>query len=449
MNLNIHIWRRFFSAILLGFVLFFFDVEGTQAQTLSPEKRVEIEQQLKQLEAEASVLDQNLQQVQGSARTLASEIKRFDTEIKRKELEIRRINLVLQKTFGQIQTKSAGIVDLAQKIEKSRNALAAGILLLSTYDRENLFTILLKHNRLSEFFVALFRLNRVEESVSAVLAEFKSDKIKLEEEKDELTDFQKEQNDLKTLQGTERKTLARKKKEKDELLRLTKGKEALFQQLLGTKKRDIATLKTQLFYLEKTGITAEEAVRLANLAARRTGIRTAFLLALLEVETGKQFEDGLISVGTNLGTGNWKRDLYDCYVGLKKPKTAESQKKAFFEITSKLGLDPDKMMVSRKPSYGCGGAMGPAQFLPTTWLLFESQVAGLTNHNPPNPWNTEDAFTAAAIFLAEAGARSQTAAGETRAAKTYISGKPTCTQYVCKSYANRILALSRDIDRTL
>lgn len=435
--------------IMSGVFLFAAYSLPAKAQTLSPEKRASLEQQLKQFEGEAQVLDKNLQQVQGSARTLASETTRLNTEIKRKELEIRRINLVLQKTAGQIQTKSSGIAELAKKIQKSRNALATGLLLLSTYDRENMFTILVKHSRISEFFAVLFRLNKVEENVSTALADFKEDKVRLETEKVELTEFQQEQKELKSLQDAERKTLAQKKKEKDELLRLTKGKEALFQKLLTSKKRDIATLKTQLFYLEKTGITAEEAVRFADLAAKRTGIRTAFLLALLEVETGKQFEDGLISVGTNLGTGNWKRDLYECYIGLKKPKTAEAEKNAFFAITGKLGLDPEKMPVSRKPSYGCGGAMGPAQFLPSTWLLFEKRVASLTGHNPANPWTPEDAFTAAAIYLADAGATSKTTVGEMRAAKAYISGKPNCKQYVCISYANRILALSRDIDRTL
>ena len=435
-----------FSVLLLGVFLW---GQTVSAESLSPEKRVLLEQQLKQLEEEATVLDKSLQSVQGNVRTLASETNRLNMEIKRKELEIRRINLILKKTGNEIQNKSSSIAKLAKKIDTSRNALASGILLLATYDRENLFTILLKHNRLSEFFVAMFHLNRVEKNVNVVLDNFKRTKKDLEQQKTELTEFQQEQKELKALQEVERKTITRKKLEKDELLRLTKGKEALFQQLLKSKKRDIATLKTQLFYLEKTGITAEEAIRLADLAAKRTGIRTAFLLALLEVETGKQFEDGVISVGTNLGTGNWKRDLYDCYVNLKRPGNAEAEKKAFFKITEKLGLDPDTMPVSRKPSYGCGGAMGPAQFLPTTWLLFENRVAVLTGHHPSSPWNTEDAFTAAAVFLADSGAATQTAGGEIRAAKTYISGKPTCTKYICNSYANRILALSRDIDRTL
>ncbi len=408
-----------------------------------------LERQLSQLEREAEELDRSLIEVQGQTRSLANEVKTVDTEIKRRELEIRRLTLAIKKTGLEIKQKSAGIAVLTQKIEKSRRALAAGLFLLSTRDNDNALAILLKHRSLSEFFGSLNDLELVQADLQETLGEFKADRGELEREKIELEESREEQQELRALQEVERRFLAQKKKEKDELLRLTKGKEALFQQLLKTKKRDIATLKTQLFYLEKTGITAEEAVRLADQAAKRAGIRTAFLLALLEVETGKQFEDGVISVGTNLGTGRWRTDLYDCYVRLGKRKTAEAEKEAFFAITAQLSLDPDQMPVSRRPNYGCGGAMGPAQFLPSTWRRFQSRVSSLTGHNPANPWNTEDAFTAAAIFLADAGADSQTAAGETRAAKTYISGNPSCSRYICRSYSSRIISLARDIDRIL
>ena len=93
--------------------------------------------------------------------------------------------------------------------------------------------------------------------------------------------------------------------------------------------------------------------------------------------------------------------------------------------------------------------MGPAQFLPTTWLRYADDVAQLTGHNPPNPWNTEDAFQAAAVFLAKAGAASQTNAGEIAAAKTYISGNPSCTKSICKYYSSRIVALAEEINRSL
>ncbi len=434
------------SVMLSGF--FFMPLVNVFAQE-NGVKRSELERQLQQLEQEASGLDKNLQEVQTETKTLAGQIETFNTEIKRRELEIRRLTLVLQKTVLEIKNKAAGIAVLSRKIDKSRQALAASLFFIYVYDQDNTLTILLKNANLSDFFSSVYNISKVQSNFQSALAEFRVDQAELKKEKGELEQFEEEQQDLKTLQEVERRFLAEKKKEKDELLRLTKGKEALFQQLLQSKKRDIATLKTQLFYLEKTGITAENAVRVATLAANRAGIRPAFLLALLEVETGKQFEDGVISVGTNVGTGNWETDLYQCYVRLGKRKAAEAERNAFFEITGKLKLDPDKMPVSRRPSYGCGGAMGAAQFLPTTWLRFESRVAELTGHNPPNPWNVEDAFTASAVFLASAGADAKTQAGEIAAAKTYISGHASCTKYICRVYANRIISLARDIDHIL
>lgn len=413
------------------------------------QEKSDLERQLQQLEEEAQALDKNIQQTQGEVRTLGNEVKTIDAEVKRQELEIRRLALAIKKTGIEIRQKTEGVAVLTRKIEKSRGALAGSLFLLSAHEDDDGLSILLKHRSLSDFFNSVHSLERVQSDIQETLGVFREDRATLEREKDALEEVREEQQSLQTLQEVERRFLAQKKREKDELLRLTKGKEALFQQLLKSKKRDIATLKTQLFYLEKTGITAEDAVQLADQAAKRVGIRTAFLLALLEVETGKQFEDGVISVGTNLGTGNWKRDLYDCYVNLRKPRVAQAEKAAFFAITEGLGLDPDKMPVSRRPNYGCGGAMGPAQFLPTTWRRFETRVGDLTRHAPPSPWNVEDAFTAAALFLADAGAATQTTAGEIRAAKTYISGSPSCTRYICRSYSDRIISLARDIDKIL
>ena len=98
--------------------------------------------------------------------------------------------------------------------------------------------------------------------------------------------------------------------------------------------------------------------------------------------------------------------------------------------------------------------MGPAQFMPSTWILFESKISKLTSNTPPNPWNIEDAFTASAIFLAEAGATTKNEAGEKRAAQTYISGRSLCpakglARTVCLGYSRQITALSRDIARNI
>ena len=413
------------------------------------DKRQALQQNLDQLEKEAGQLDTFIGQTKTEAQSLASAKKTLEAEVKRRQIEIKRLTLSLNKTSLEISQKKIGVAALSQKIDTSRRGLSASILLLYTFNDESPLTILLKHSNLSTFFRSVDALDKVQTNIQSSLKNFRDDRADLQKEQQGLEDSEKDQEDLKALQEVERQALAQKQQEKDELLRLTKGKEALFQQLLKSKQKDIAALKTQLFYLEKTGITAENALRVADLAAKRSGIRTSFLLALLEVETGKQFEDGVISVGTNLGTGNWRRDLYQCYLNLGKRGSAEAEKKAYLQITASIGVNPDSMPVSRKPNYGCGGAMGPAQFLPTTWLRYADDVSQLTGHNPANPWNPEDAFQAAAVFLAKAGATSQTNAGEIAAAKTYLSGNPSCSKSICRYYSNRILALAEEINRSL
>lgn len=422
--------------------------------SLTPEERSSLTQQLEALEAEAARLDKDIAKTQSEARTLSNEIKILESEIKKKEVEIRRLSLVIRQTQADIKKKSANIDVAKGKIGDAQQSLSVSVKELSQQDADNLLVLMLKNDSLSDFFLVLNNNEQIQEKLQSTLGNLREYKAALEEEKAELEEYQKGQEDTKSIQEINRRSLADKRKERDQLLKLTQGKETLFQQLLRQKKTDIAAIKNKLFYLQQAGITAEQALAAAKSAAGRTGIRTAFLLALLEVETGKQFENGQITVGHNLGTGNWKRDMYDCYVNLGKPKTAESQKTAFFQITTELGINPDTAPVSRMPNYGCGGAMGPAQFIPTTWVLFKDRVANLTGRGMASPWNVEDAFTAAALYLADAGATSQQKTGEIAAARTYISGRPSCppvgaARTACISYANRVYELSKEIDRAL
>jgi len=175
-------------------------------------------------------------------------------------------------------------------------------------------------------------------------------------------------------------------------------------------------------------------------AAQRTGIRPAFLIAILEVESG---------LGKNVGTGNWLEDMYNCYQKLGKSSRAEAEKAAFMEIVNQLGLDPNTVKVSAEPNYGCGGALGPAQFLPTTWLAYEDDVIRLTGAALANPWNIEHAFIASAVKLANAGAAAQTKTAETAAAKIYFSGKASCSTAACNSYARAVLSKAAAIEQNL
>jgi membrane-bound lytic murein transglycosylase B len=94
----------------------------------------------------------------------------------------------------------------------------------------------------------------------------------------------------------------------------------------------------------------------------------------------------------------------------------------FKRITKSLGLDPDTTPLSCPIGNGWGGAMGPAQFLPSTWESFKSRITQVTGNNPPNPWDAQDAFAAAGLYLSDLGASGGRASAERRAALKYYAG---------------------------
>ena len=117
----------------------------------------------------------------------------------------------------------------------------------------------------------------------------------------------------------------------------------------------------------------------AKEAGKRTDVNPALILAILTVET---------NLGKNLGWGKWDEDMHPT-----------RDKPVFLEIVKELGLDPDKLPISARPcsaaarraagpgnrcGYGYGGAMGPAQFIPSTWILYKDRIARVSGQNPPN-----------------------------------------------------------------
>ncbi len=318
-------------------------------------------------------------------------------------------------------------------------------------DRESLAQILLQNNTLSDFFDHVHGIQRTQDNLRLTIQSISDLQDALDQRRGDLEGKQGDLEQLKKLQEIQKQDLAGTKGTKDQLLKQTKGQESKYQQLVKETKQNLARLQQEIYYLQQNGITVQDAIKYGQMAAIAAGIRPAFLLALLEVES---------RLGLNVGTGNWKDDMYLCYLRLSNIartaerkqfyiKRAETEKNAFMAVIGPLGLNPDTVKVSREPSYGCGGAMGPAQFIPSTWLSYAGAVSQLTGRSLANPWLTEDAFTAAAIKLARAGATSKTSAGESAAAKAYIGGSPNCSQAICRSYAATILQKAAQIEQDL
>ncbi len=400
------------------------------------EKNRQIVELQKQIDAYQKEIETN----KSKARTLQNEIDRFNAKINQIALEIRSLGFSIDQTGLEIRDTEGKIEDALARIDRHKVALAQYLRVAYEVDQKTLTEILLNNDTLSDFFNELNSLQATQDNLRINIENIRTLKDDLEVRKEDLEGKKGELERLKSLQEIEKRSLDGNKQVKNKLLKDTKGQETKFQELVKQSKLTIARLQDQIFYLQQNGVSVEDAVKFGNLAAISAGIRPAFLIAILEIESG---------LGRNVGTGNWLDDMYNCYLRLGKKSRAEAEKAAFFEIVGKLGLDPAAVKVSREPNYGCGGALGPAQFIATTWLAYEDDVIRLTGHNPPSPWNIEDAFTAAAVKLARGGATSKNVTGETRAAKAYIGGSPTCSAKICNYYASAVLRKASEIEQDL
>jgi membrane-bound lytic murein transglycosylase B len=81
--------------------------------------------------------------------------------------------------------------------------------------------------------------------------------------------------------------------------------------------------------------------------------------------------------------------------------------------------------------------MGPAQFIPSTWIKYKERVKQITGS--ADPWNIKDAFVAAALYLADFGATKRTYDAEWKAAMIYFSGT---TNRAYSFYGNSVMAIA-------
>lgn len=384
---------------------------------------------IRQLEASIDQYNQQIQEKGREAQSLANQVSIFELQIKQTQAEIDATNLTIAQLSSAIKQKENSIALKEKEIERQNEILAKYLRQAARSDAGSLLEFLLKNNKFSDFFSDLNYLSNIQSQIQETLAAVKTLKEKLIKEKEDLEADKAEQEQLKRVQVRQRSELESSKKQRQKLLDQTKGQEKAYQQLLTKAREDLDKIRNQPYELAMGfKMTFEEALKSALPASRLTGVRAAFIMAIVKIES---------DWGGNVGKGNWRTDMH--------PRDFA----AFQAITIALGLNPDSTPVSKKPAYGWGGAMGPAQFIPTTWLLYADKVASLTGHRPASPWNIEDAFTASGLMLAQSGADKQTYASEVKAAKMYIAGARWNTSLTARIYANNVMAQATKIQNDI
>jgi membrane-bound lytic murein transglycosylase B len=99
---------------------------------------------------------------------------------------------------------------------------------------------------------------------------------------------------------------------------------------------------------------------------------------------------------------------------------------------------------------GYGGAMGPAQFIPSTWQLVKGRVASMLGISIANPWEPRDAFMASAIYLDDLGAGTGQYTDERNAACRYYSGRACDSKKPANSfYGDSVSSIATRIQTTM
>lgn len=388
-----------------------------------------LRQELERLQQRIIENRQEIQRTQSQEQTLSQEIQQLEAEIRQIKLQIRATELEIQRTNFDIDTASTRISQLQQDITQNKRLIAGSLKQVYEQDRRSLLEMLLDSDSLGEFFSDFKFLEIVRQSLTGDLQALQGVQAQLQDQRERLLERRQQNQSLLRLQELERSSFNQKVNKREALIEASRRKRSALHAETIRAERAVQEIRQRLFVLKGLvqPLGLQEAYEKARRVGEVTGVRPAFIMAVLKRES---------DWGSNVGGGSWRSDMH--------PR----DRQAFLEITKKLGLDPDAMPVSSKPSYGWGGAMGPAQFLPTTWLLLEDEIARVTGNRPPSPWDIDDAFAAAALLLARAGATNQSYQAEWRAAMRYFAGS-NWRSPAYSFYGDGVMSLARVIQEEI
>ena len=415
---------RFLSLLVFACAVFLLPVSGVFAQNpdLSPEERSKLEKQLADLERQ-------IVQTQNTINTLSSE----------GELEIRQLS-------NGIVLHGETIESLSEKIAKEQASLAQILRKTQEIDDYSLVEAVFSAEDMSNFFSDLDSFASIKEALQISFEQLRAARAQTSDEKTALEGERTDQQILREALVAEQREVEVKEAEKQELLAETKGQEELYRKLKSVQEQTAAQIRARLFPLRDTeGIQFGTAVTYAKAASQKTGVRAALILAILSQESdlGKNVGQCLI---TDIATGDGKgKNTGTPFPGtMKVPRDTVP----FERLMAAAGRDWRTTPVSCPLPGGYGGAMGPTQFIPSTWEMYEGRIKSALGVSAADPWNAEHAITATALYLADVGATGGSYLAEHTAAARYYAGGNWATSG--QSYGNQVMQkatqFQKDID---
>lgn len=419
------------------------------AQTLTASQRAALEQELARVEQQQKAAEADLAAARAQSASLSRDVSILDAKIKAAQLDIKAKNLLIQTLGNDIVSKQNRIQSLEGRISDGKDSLAQILRKTNEISGYSLPEVLLSQSTVTGFFKDVDTFEAVQEGLRGTFERLRQDEASTTAEKAVLENRQNKEMDARHAIEVQKANIQSDQAQKQQLLAASKGNEKSYAGLVAEKQAKAGQIRAALFALAggSNPIPFGTALKYAQTASQRTGVDPAFLLAILTQESnlganvGRCYlTDATTGNGVNVTTGAPSRNV------MKPGRDVQP----FIDITKSLGLDPFRTVVSCQQVSvgGWGGAMGPAQFIASTWVLLKervSQALGIAG-TPANPWNPEHAIMAEALFMADLGAGAGTYSAQLNAACRYFAGGTRCTT-TSRPYGNSVMSLAARIQR--
>ena len=426
----------------------------TLAET-EAERKERLENQLRNLDQQILAQQRKVEAKQAERQSIERDLDIIDAEIGKAQLGIQARALAIEQLIDEIGEKETVIEILNERSVRQKQSLAELMRKTEEVDDFSLVELMLSNQSFSEFFADFESFRTINDSLNSslkVLDEIKYDtKIQVES----LEEKQLREAEMKDLQEQEKAVIEAKEAEKEQILEVTRGEEAAYQAHLEAQQKTAAELRRQLFELAGGGgqIPFPEAVSLAKFASSKTGVSAALILAILEQES---------AYGANIGSCS-----YNDVVHGRAVMHPDRDQPVFKAMASVVGFDPATQQVScpwirSGERIGWGGAMGPSQFIPSTWAIYggivnsgggwtysesSDAIRQLTGSSgPSSPFRNQDAFVATALLMRDNGAVAGNYNAEWTAAIRYFAGWAGASNPINHPYGDNVMARKQRIE---
>ncbi|KKQ83602.1 MAG: hypothetical protein UT07_C0002G0014 [Parcubacteria group bacterium GW2011_GWB1_38_8] len=420
---------------------------------INGKSRSQLELELEACNREITEWTETLNKTKAESASFSRDIEILTAKINAAQSTIKSKNIAIANLSKDIAKKQTLISVLDTRITNGRKAIADILRKTNDINSYSLVEAMLSEKSLSEFFVDIDTYASAERALANLFDELRTVKALTESEKTILNQKKEAEASARAALEAAKKEVENDQAEKKNLLIINKNKEKTYAQVLADRQAKAAQIRAVLFPLRDAGaIPFGTALQYAETANKSTGVRPALILAILQQESNLGANVGSCII-TNLSSGETRSVNSGTIFSNGIHPTRDLP--ILQSILSKLGGNPLETKVSCPiigvPGYG--GAMGPAQFIPSTWVLMENKVASSLNKTDPNPWNPQDAIMAMALFLQDImGSTGDSYVDERTAACRYYSGK-TCYgsrgANVGLNYGNNVMSKAANIQKDI